>query len=185
MKQIATPQLTGIVEADETFFPLSFKGQKKDLPRRARKRGGGINKRGASKEQVCVLTAIDRSKSNWMKPVCLGHMSTQSLKDNFADQVTADSVLITDRHRAYIKFCEDKKLVHEATYSVLARSSAYHLQNVNALHSQLKCFMRRFNGVATKYLDNYLVYWQWHNKDALLQALASKRTAVSIGRLRT
>lgn len=179
LRQIATPQLNGIVEADETFFRLSYKGQKKDLPRRARKRGRRAGKSGTSKEQVCVLTAIDRSKSNWMKPVCLGHMSTQSLKDNFTDQITNDSVLVTDKHRAYIKFCEDKELQHEAAYANTKRTGAYHMQNVNALHSQLKRFMRRFNGVATKYLDNYLVYWQWHNRDALLQALASGRTAVS------
>ena len=179
LKQIAAPQLNGIVEADETFFRLSYKGQKKDLPRRPHKRGGEAKKRGTSKEQVCVLTAIDRSKSNWMKPVCLGHMSTKDLENNFANQVTSDSVLVTDKHRAYIKFCEDKELQHEAAYAGTRRTGAYHMQNVNALHSQLKRFMRRFNGVATKYLDNYLVYWQWHNTDALLEALAGGRAAIS------
>ena len=179
LKKIIAPQLNGIVEADETFFRLSYKGQKKDLPRRAHKRGGQAGKRGASKQQVCVLTAIDRNKSNWMKAVCLGHMSTLNLEDNFANQVTADSVLVTDKHRAYIKFCENKKLQHEAAYAGTRRPGAYHMQNVNALHSQLKRFVRRFNGVATKYLDNYLVYWQWCNRDALLQALASKHAVVS------
>ena len=179
LKKTINPQLNGIVEADETYFPLSFKGQKKDLPRRARKRGGQVSKRGASKQQVCVLTAIDRNKSNWMKPVCLGNMNAQSLEDNFASQLAKDSVLVTDKHRAYIQFCEDLKLQHEAGYASVMRTGAYHMQNVNALHSQLKRFMRRFNGVATKYLDNYLVYWQWRNRDALLQAIASKRAAVS------
>ena len=35
----------------------------------------------------------------------------------------------------------------------------YHVQNVNAYTSQLKRWLRRFNGVATKYLDSYL---GWH-----------------------
>ena len=177
LKKIIAPQLNGIIEADETFFRLSYKGQKKDLPRKARKRGGQAGKSGTSKEQVCVLTAIDRNKSNWMKPVCLGHMSTQNLEDNFAYQVTEDSVLVTDKHRAYIKFCEDREIQHEAAYAGTKRTGAYHMQNVNALHSQLKRFMARFNGVATKYLDNYLVYWQWRNRDALL-ALAGTGNAV-------
>ncbi len=30
--------LSGVVEADETFFPVSYKGQKKGLPRTAKKR---------------------------------------------------------------------------------------------------------------------------------------------------
>lgn len=177
LKKIISPQLNGIVEVDETFFRLSYKGQKKDLPRKARKRGGQAGKSGTSKAQVCVLAAIDRNKTNWMKPVCLGHMSTQNLEDNFARQITADSVLVTDKHRAYIKFCEDLELQHEAAYAGVRRTGAYHMQNVNALHSQLKGFMRRFNGVATKYLDNYLVYWQWRNRDALL-ALAGAANAV-------
>lgn len=32
--------MTGVVEADETFFDLSFKGQRKGLPRAPKKRGG-------------------------------------------------------------------------------------------------------------------------------------------------
>ncbi len=32
--------MTGVVEADETFFPLSFKGQRQGLPRPPKKRGG-------------------------------------------------------------------------------------------------------------------------------------------------
>ena len=36
------------------------------------------------------------------------------------------------------------------------RRGVFHIQNVNAYHSRLKTWMRRFNGVATKYLPNYL-----------------------------
>ena len=32
--------------------------------------------------------------------------------------------------------------------------------HINSYHSQLKRFMRGFNGVSTKYLNNYLV---WNN----------------------
>ena len=39
------------------------------------------------------------------------------------------------------------------------QSKVYHLSNVNNLHSKLKQFMSRFNGVATKYLDNYVNYY--------------------------
>ncbi|TXT35974.1 MAG: transposase [Comamonadaceae bacterium] len=33
---------------------------------------------------------------------------------------------------------------------------AFHIQNVNAYDSRLKQWMKRFHGVATKYLENYL-----------------------------
>lgn len=35
--------------------------------------------------------------------------------------------------------------------------------NINSLHSNLKRWMSRFNGVATKYLSNYLKWHKWIN----------------------
>ena len=32
---------------------------------------------------------------------------------------------------------------------------AWYVQNVNAYHSRLKTWVRQFNGVATRYLENY------------------------------
>ncbi|MCB1380293.1 MAG: IS1595 family transposase, partial [Alphaproteobacteria bacterium] len=60
--------LGGIVEADETFFRLSFKGSRRwqggaePAPERPpKKRGTRAQKRGLSHEQVAVLVARDRS----------------------------------------------------------------------------------------------------------------------------
>jgi len=36
------------------------------------------------------------------------------------------------------------------------RNPIFHIQNVNGYHSRLKNWMSPFNGVATKYLPNYL-----------------------------
>ena len=47
-------RLSGIIEADETFILESFKGQRRDLPRALRKRGGKASKRGLSAEQIPV-----------------------------------------------------------------------------------------------------------------------------------
>ena len=37
----------------------------------------------------------------------------------------------------------------------------YHIQNVNAYDSRLKLWMKRFHGVATQYLENYLGWRRW------------------------
>ena len=48
--------LTGLVEADETFFPKSYKGQRQEMPRPPRKRGGrrqvGSRSRDTGEEPV-------------------------------------------------------------------------------------------------------------------------------------
>lgn len=49
--------------------------------------------------------------------------------------------------------------VLNATHGVKKRG-IYHLNNVNAYHSRLKRWLRPFNGVSTKYLPNYLTWFQ-------------------------
>jgi len=54
----------GVIEADEVFFAESFKGTKPSkMPRKSRKRGKQVKKRGVSNEQVCIATAIDRQEN--------------------------------------------------------------------------------------------------------------------------
>lgn len=50
-----------MAEADQTYFLRSAKGQRHELLRKARKRGGKASKQGLSREQVPVLVARDRS----------------------------------------------------------------------------------------------------------------------------
>jgi hypothetical protein len=51
--------LTGVVEADETMFVRSYKGQRKGLPRAAKKRAGSL-KEGGGADKVPVLVALQR-----------------------------------------------------------------------------------------------------------------------------
>ncbi|MDU2266722.1 MAG: hypothetical protein E7E07_10080 [Clostridium celatum] len=37
----------------------------------------------------------------------------------------------------------------------------YHLQHVNSFHSRLKNWMNRFQGIATKYMSDYLTWFRW------------------------
>ena len=44
-------------------------------------------------------------------------------------------------------------------YKEHVRQQVFHIRHVNAYHSQLKQWIDKFRGVATKYLANYLA---WH-----------------------
>lgn len=142
----------GIVEADETFFLESFKGQRK-LPRAARQRGGV----GAPWERVAVLVVRDRS----------GQTADFRLEKVDAPHVTAvlrplveqDAILCTDGARVYRSVARAMGLTHRAInvqQGIRVIDNAFHIQNVNAYDSRLKEWLRRFHGVATKYLENYL-----------------------------
>lgn len=60
LRSLGHDTLHGIVESDETFFLESHKARKPVTFRKPRKRGGVAKRRGISKEQVCVVVAIDR-----------------------------------------------------------------------------------------------------------------------------
>ena len=68
-----------------------------------------------------------------------------------------DSILITDGNRTY-RNLHDIKL--KSLKFGKPENKVYHLNNINNFHSMLKKFMIRFNGVATKYLDNYVNYFR-------------------------
>jgi len=60
LRNLEDDHLSGIVEADDTFFLHSQKGNR-NIGGHPRKRGGKSKKRGISDEQVCVLVARDRN----------------------------------------------------------------------------------------------------------------------------
>ncbi len=160
-KSLKPKELDGTVEADETYFLHSQKGSRR-LERPARKRGGKAKKRGLSAEQVPVLIARDRHKAT----------TDQILTDRSAASVTAvlgpvvakSAVLVSDGAGAYRIFASRAGIPHVALNLSAGEHTwgIYHIQNVNNYCSRLKTWMRKFNGVATKYLDSYL---GWHRTD--------------------
>jgi transposase-like protein len=157
-KDVKAQHLQGTVEADETYVLYSEKGAH-GLQRPARKRGGKAAKRGLSDEQVPVLIARDRH--NATTDQILEDRSTRSIAAVLGPVVAKTAVLVSDGAQAYAAFARKAGVAHVGlNLSAGERTcGVYHIQNVNNYGSRLKTWMRRFNGVATKYLDSYL---GWH-----------------------
>lgn len=157
-KALKPKLLEGTVEADETYFLYSEKGARK-LERPPRKRGGKAAKRGLSAEQVPVLIARDRNKAT--TDHILQDRSAQSIAAALEPIIDKAAVLVSDGAQAYRAFANKASILHVALNlsDGERRWGVYHVQNVNNYDSRLKSWMRRFNGVATKYLDTYL---GWH-----------------------
>lgn len=151
--------LDGIIEADETFVAVSYKGSR-HLLRPPHKRGGSIHKRGLSKEQVCVYTGVNRNGLSIAKAGNLGFANKQKMHEIFDDRLKPGSYLCTDGLRSYADLAKTNNLNHIPIKGGKARKGIYHIQNLNRYHRGLKDFLNRFNGVSTKYLDHYLA---WHN----------------------
>lgn len=158
-------KLNGVVEADETFFALSFKGNHKKsttftMPRKAHKRGKDIHTRGLSHEQVCVPCGVNGTGLSVARISNLGRIGTKDLEFAFKNQIASDSILCCDGANAYKKFASKNSLDLIQLKSGKSKVGNFHIQHINAYHSNLKNWINRFHGVATKYLNNYLV---WNN----------------------
>lgn len=153
-------KLTGIAEADETFFRYSEKGDKSVKDRRkARKRGGKANKVGVSDEQVPAVVGCDRQGELILGVAGRGRVSQKDIEQILGDRIEDDATLCTDSHNSFKAFAG----AHDFKYKPLNISKGrrvvkkvYHIQNVNNAHARLKSWMVRFDGVATKYLDSYM-----------------------------
>jgi transposase-like protein len=168
---IQSPQVDGVVEADETFFRSSYKGHrgwKRGKPpenRPARYRGGKAIKPGLSGEQVPVLTAVDRA----------GGVVEAVLKDRsgitaaLEGRIGRGSVLCSDGLKAYVavavKHASEHRRIDPPRTDWLAKAvggkprkpGRMGLGRVNAHHERLKSFINReARGVSTRYLHLYL-----------------------------
>ena len=151
--------LDGIIEADETFFRVSYKGSR-HMPRPPHKRGSSIHTRGLSREQVCVYTSVNRNGRSIAKAGNVGPARKKKMHEILDGRLEPGSYLCTDGLRAYSDIAKTNNLVHIPIKGGRTRKGIYHIQNLNNYHKQMKQFFSGFNGVSTKYLDHYLA---WHN----------------------
>lgn len=113
--------------------------------------------RGLSKWQIPLLTVVDRGGRRLFSPIA--NRQNRTIEIALAPIVPDDAVLCSDGLKPYRAFCKKHGLTH---YEVSNKSGqrvvagAFHIQNVNALHSRYDAFIRPFCGPATKYLYRYL-----------------------------
>ena len=153
--KFGTSELKGVIEADETFLPESFKG-KRELDRPARKRGGGRI------QQVPILIALDRS----------GAITHQVLERNTRENIQAaltpllgeGSVLCTDGNQSYSGIARDLNVDHKRLIGLDNQrviDDIYHIQTLNNYMMRWKTWLARFNGIGKAYIPNYLSWFRF------------------------
>ena len=129
---------------DETYFKKSKKGCEK-LDRPAHKRGGTAEKRGLSKDQVCVFTARDRSLHSVESIAGVGPVSKAWLLTHITDLIAHDSVLVADGLSSYQALARERELSLVVVKNKKGKrvQGVYHIQHVNAYYSRLKSWVGR------------------------------------------
>jgi len=183
-REVKEQALTGVAEADETYVLRSFKGQRQAVAsarRAARHRGGKARQRGLSREQVPIL--VVRNRAGQTTDSVLEVADKASVSQVLRIAVAPDAVLCTDGSNFLAAVAKALGLEHQAVDVQCGQRvrGAWHIQNVNAYHGRFKEWMRRFKGVATSYLPNYLGWFRALDRIARAAAKPSSLLALAIG----
>jgi transposase-like protein len=157
-------QLEGITEVKKTWFPESFKGSR-TLPRPPRKRGGRPDAKEPEVRRVPVVLARDRH--GIAKDSVLPDHSTAALKLAVSASLGKNTVVCLDRRMemiAFAKACNTPFKLMAQGKSVHADDPIFHTCTILGYHQRLREWLARFNGVATKYLPNYLAWRQIYER---------------------
>lgn len=138
---------------DELELALSHKGSR-SLERKPRKRGTDFKRNPESNEitTVQVVTAIQRNGDKYLKAVESKRLSKEQIAKVLDGKLADSTALITDKHSSHKAFAKDHVDKNDKTI---------HLQKVNNVHAQLRTFLKPFNGVSSKYLQNYLNWFAY------------------------
>ena len=154
--------LEGIIRVDEKYIRLSFKGTRKaKMPRKSRKHGNASSKSGISKDQVCVVGAIDGNDSIILKVVGTGSASTNMIKKALTGRIKKASIIVADNKSSYIKFAKEYKLVLKQIPKKSHTVEGYHLGELNSLFAELELFLQKFRGLSTRHLQEYLDWFRF------------------------
>ena len=169
LSDFAPQTLSDVVECDELELSLSNKGDR-NLDRKPRKRGSDFKRNIQSKEitVVQVVTAVQRNGEKYLRAVESKRLSALEITKAFEGKLTDQTTLITDKHPSYKLFAKENESIKHRTVlakeHVSKQDKSIHLQHVNNTHSQLRTFLQPFNGVSSKYLQNYLNWFAYAGK---------------------
>ncbi len=161
----------GLIEMDEMFVRISYKGNHKNsknfvMPRESFKRGTD-NRFNDNNSKACLLCVVERDKGFYGTIPCRGLLNYRLLGDIFDNRIADESIVMTDGAYQYGHYFKGQSAIeHIALKSSYNGSKpevkgAFHINNVNALHKRFRAFIDKYNGVSTKYLGNYLSLFLW------------------------
>jgi hypothetical protein len=152
---ILKPQkLQGIVEGIDTVFKYSEKGKHNPS-------NDSYEAVGASARKVYVLAVRDRHRFTFDDIIFDKDISRVS--DNQLEAMPQDVLFCSLNESFYDKISKKLEVTHakvSSSKTLLRKDRIVHLKNAENYKNDLHDWMKRFCGVATKYLSNYLSWYR-------------------------
>lgn len=163
-------KLNGIIEIDEVFLAESFKGnhsksKNSQLNRNSRQRGMDLAEY-LNNNKVSVLCCRDRNDSMFTRTADRCKTRFNIMVKLLGDRLPKGSTLCTNNNMAFIPLSKKLGCNHYKMRDCFEiKEKRYHIQNVGVFGQEIKSKIKNhFKGVATKYLNHYLVWIHWMAK---------------------
>jgi transposase-like protein len=149
---------SGIVEADELLMSYSEKGRKfKSLEEyeRARKK---------KHPKVAVLVVTDREGNLLFKQVGEKKVKNEQLKEELKNRISEKNLVCVKPKKEFKKGVKSLKSKKVVVNKRQVKRGIYSVKIVEEKIKDFKVWLCRFHGVATKYLQSYLMWFVITNK---------------------
>ena len=168
-------QLSGVIEMDETYPTVSYKGNHSKnkefiMPRESHKRGSQISKRGLSNELLCIPCAVDETGNVIGRSIKCGAVSYAGLNYLYSkDTITDNSTIVTDSCKAYILLASNCKSELIQIAAGEHTNGDYNIQRVNSFHTSFMTLINyKHRGVSSKHINGYLAWCAFKFKETFV-----------------
>jgi len=158
LEKLNGSKFSGIVECDDKQLDINEKGRR-NLEREAYKRPSDRKtKRGVSNDKISIMVATDRENNPTMKFAKIGRIDAVSVENTIGKFFEQENILCSDSHPSIKLWAKNKDIEHHTFVASKhhIKNKCYHVQHVNSMDSLYERWVKRFYGISTKYLTQYL-----------------------------
>lgn len=149
--------LKGVVQVDEKYVRISFKGIPHDkMPRPSRYDGHSDLTSGISDDQICIVVAIDEYDNLIIEVVGNGNASKSMISQALKNKIDANSIIVTDSKNSYVSFAKENKFKLIQIPSGQHKKDDYTINDVNEIMTEISNYLFRKKGVSSRHLQHHM-----------------------------
>lgn len=150
-------KLKEVVQIDEQYVRISFKGMRPNkMPRPSRYDGHTDLTSGISKDQVCIIVAIDSYDTLIIKVVGNGNASKSMIAQALGNKIEPNSIIVTDSKNSYLSFAKENNLRLIQIPSGYHKKDGYTINEVSEIMTEISNYLIRKKGISTRHLQHHM-----------------------------
>jgi transposase-like protein len=163
LKSTEDTLLVGDVEADDTFLAYSEKGSRKITGRNPKK--NGTRYRIREDKKIFLLVAADHNNNLFLTAATSKNTYVDLLCNSLGKIINKDTVFCSNFKTFYKHFANLKGIKQHFRVRLFSRNEEHNTDLACKYRKNIEIWLDKFQGVASKYLNNYLSLYNCLRKD--------------------